>query len=147
MKRSDFMLGGKDFNTLVASQLMETNISRVTEKTSWRETSRIMTDHDITSLPVVDNNLGLVGLVTEYDILRPIAEGKNVNKLTAKDIMSKNCQIVTETAPAMNVLKIFDEKRVFKVFVIEKDILKGVIAKHDVILAYLNATEEPPKGF
>lgn len=147
MRRSDFMLGGRDFKTLVASQMMETDISRVGENTSWREAARIMTDHDITSLPVVDSKNRLLGLITEYDILRPIAEGKDIRTLAAKDILSKDVQIVTENTPAMDVLKRFDEKRVFKMLVVNKDVLTGVIVKHDVILAYLNATEEPPKGF
>jgi len=147
MKRSDFMLGGRDFNNIVASQIMETNICRVTEDTTWYKVSQIMTEHDVTSLPVVNSKLGLVGIVTEYDMIGPIAEGKDVTKLTAKDIMTKELQIVTESTPSINILKIFNELRVFKVFVIEKDILKGVIAKHDVILAYLNATIDAPKGF
>lgn len=147
MRRSDFMLGGRDFKTLVASQIMETNITRVYENTSWRETARIMTDNDLKSVPIVDNNSGLIGLITEYNILGPIAEGKDVNKIKAKDILSRDVQIVTGDTSAMDVLKIFDDKRVFKIFVIEKDVLKGVIVKHDVLLAYLNATEELPKGF
>ncbi len=147
MKRSDFMLGGLDFNTLVAAQLMETNISSIAENTSWHESARKMTDNNMTSFPVINDKRALLGLVTEYDILLPIEEGKNLDTLTAKDIMSKDCQIVTESASAMDVLKIFNGKRIFKVFVVEGEELKGVIVKHDVILAYLNATQKPPAGF
>ncbi|MGR3177646.1 MAG: CBS domain-containing protein [Candidatus Anammoxibacter sp.] len=147
MRRSDFMLGGRDFKTLVASQIMETNIERVGENTSWREVARIMTENELKSLPVVDDNNGLLGLITEYDILGPIAESKNVNTIKAKDIVSKDVQKVTGDTPAMTVLKTFDDKRVFKIFVTENDSLKGVIVKHDILLAYLNTTEEAPKGF
>lgn len=147
MRRSDFMLGGRDFKTLVASQIMETNINRVDEDTSWRETARIMTDNELKSIPVVDKNNGLKGLITEYDILAPIADGKDVNPIKAKEILSKDVQTVVGDTPAMEVLKIFDDKHVFKILVIDGDILSGVIVKHDVLLAYLNATEDAPKGF
>jgi len=147
MKRSDFMLGGLNFNTLVASQMMETNVSSVTADTPWRNLSRILTDNNITSLTVINDKQGIEGLITEYDILRPVAEGKDVSILTAKDILSTNCQIVTENTPAIDLLKIFDEIKVFKVFVTDNGVLKGVIVKQDIILAYLNATEEAPKGF
>ncbi|MGR3220816.1 MAG: CBS domain-containing protein [Candidatus Anammoxibacter sp.] len=147
MRRSDFMLGGRDFKTLVASQIMETNVERISENTSWREAARIMTDNELKSLPVVDDSNGLLGLITEYDILGPIAESKDVKMIKAKDIVSKDVQKVTGDTPAMAVLKTFDDKRVFKIFVIENDVLKGVIVKHDVLLAYLNTTEEAPKGF
>lgn len=147
MKRSDFMLGGIDFKTLIASQMMETNINSIAENTSGRESATIMVDNDMTSLPVVNDKRGLVGVITEYDILRPIEEGKDLETLKAKDIMSKDCQIVSGSTSVVKVLKIFNENRVFKVFVVEDQVLKGVIVKHDVILAYLNATQEPPKGF
>ncbi len=147
MKRSDFMLGGLEFDKLIASQIMETNVCSVTEDSTWRDLSRILTDNNINSLTVVKENQSLVGLITEYDILRSLAEGKDVNTLTAKDILTEDYQTVTENKPAMDVLNLFDEKRVFKVFVIDNGILKGVIVKQDIILAYLNATEETPKGF
>ncbi len=147
MKRSDFMLGGRDFKDITAGQMMETNIARVEEGTTFREAARIMTDHDITSLPVIDSKHGLMGLITEYDVLHPMSEGKDLNSLTAGDILTKDVQVVSESTPAINILNLFDQKRVFKVFVVENEILKGVIAKHDVVLAYLNATEDAPKGF
>ena len=147
MRRSDFMLGGRDFKSLVASQIMETNIERVSANASWREVARIMTENELKSLPVVDDNNGLIGLITEYDVLGPIAESKDVNTIKAKDIVSKDVQKVTSDTPAMNVLKTFDDKKVFKILVLDKDVLAGVIVKHDVLLAYLNTTEEAPKGF
>ena len=147
MKRSTFMLGGMDFKTLVASQMMETNIHTVTIDTSWHECARIIIDSEVTSIPVVDDENKVVGLVTEYDVLRPMEETSDLNTLRAKDIMSKNCQAVAENSMAMDVLKIFNNKRVFKILVTDEDKLKGAIVKHDVILAYLNSTQKPFKGF
>ena len=147
MKRSTFMIGGVDFQTLVASQMMETNIHTVTINTSWHECARIIIDSEATSLPVVDDENKAVGLVTEYDILRPMEDTHDLNTLKAKDIMSENCQIVTENLMAREVLKIFNDKRVFKILVADEQKLKGVIVKHDVILAYINSTQKPFKGF
>ncbi len=47
----------------------------------------------------------------------------------------------------MKVLETFADKRVFKILVVDDGVLKGVIVKHDVILAYLNATGKGPEGF
>lgn len=147
MRRTDFMHGGRDFNSLVASQIMETNIHRVGENANWREIAKVMAENELKSIPVVSGDNGLVGLVTEYDIIAPIADGRDVSSIQARDIMSKDVQSVTGSTSAMSVLKIFDDKRVFKIVVIEKNILKGVIVKHDLLYAYLSATEEAPKGF
>ena len=147
MRGTDFMLGGRDFETLIAAQVMETNISRVGGTAGWRAIAHAMTDRDIQSVPVVDETSGLIGLITEYDMLRPIVEGKNVDEIKANDILSKDMVIVTSDTPAMEVLKTFAEKRIFKILVVDEGTLKGVIVKHDLILAYLAATRKGPEGF
>ena len=147
MRRSDFMLGGRDFATLVASQIMETDISRVGKNTTWREIAKVMTDSEIKSVPVIDDTSGLLGLITEYDMLKPIVDGKNVDEVKASDIYSKDAVTVTGDTAAMKVLETFADKRVFKILVVDGGELKGVIVKHDVILAYLNATGKAPEGF
>ena len=40
-------------------------------------------------LPVVDNNIKLIGIVTAIDIFRAIRQGKNLDSLRAIDIMTK----------------------------------------------------------
>lgn len=147
MRRTDFMLGDRDFKKLVASQIMETNIRYVKENDSWRDAAKVMAEHEMKSIPVINDNNGIVGLITEYDILGPIVDEKDVDSLKAKDIKSSNVQVVTGDTPAMTVLKTFDDKKVFKILVTENDALKGVIVKHDVISAFLSATEEGVKGF
>ena len=147
MKRSTFMMGILDIKTLVASQMTENNIHTATENASWHECVRITIDKEITSLPIVDEENNVAGLVTEYDFLRPMEETNNLDTLKAKDIVFKNCQMVTENSMAMEVLKVFIDNCVFKVFVVDEHKLKGVIVKHDVTLADLNSTQEPFKGF
>ncbi len=147
MRGSDFMIGGHDFKTLVASQMMETNINWVKVSSTWRETAKIMAEYEMKSIPVVDDNKGLVGLITEYDILGPVAGEKDVKNIKAGDIVSRDIQVISADTPAMEVLKIFDDKRVFKILVTENGALKGVIVKHDVLHAYLSATEEGVVGF
>ncbi len=147
MRRTDYMLGGRDFATLVAAQVMESNISRVGEDAGWRAIAHAMTDRDIQSIPVVDETNGLIGIITEYDILRPVAEGKNVDDIKAKDILSKDVVTVTSDTSAIAVIKMFEEKRIFKIFVVDEGALQGVIVKHDLVLGYLHATRKGPEGF
>ncbi len=146
MRRSDFMVGGHDFKTLVASQIMETNIHRVKADATWRATAKEMAMNELKSIPVIDDKNGLIGLITEYDILAPIAEDKDVENIKAGDIASKDMQTIPEDMPAMDVLKLFNDKRVFKVLVVDNGDLKGVIVKHDVLFAYISATEQGVNG-
>lgn len=147
MRKTDFMVGGRDFKSLIASQIMETNIHRVDVNSTWREAAKLMAENELKSIPVIDDKNGLAGIITEYDILGPIAKEKDVDNLNAGDVMSKNIQVIPGNMSAMEVLKLFDDKRVFKVLVVDDGDLKGVIVKHDVLFAYLSATEEGFKGF
>lgn len=55
---------------------------------SIQEIAKVMKEHDIGSLPIVDNNK-VVGIVTDRDIvLEAVAENKT--DVTAKDIMTDN---------------------------------------------------------
>ena len=126
---------------------METNISRVGEDAGWRAIAHAMTDREIQSIPVVDETNGIIGIITEYDMLRPIVNEKNVDDIKAKDILSKDVETVTSDTAAMTVIKMFDKKRIFKVFVVDEGALKGVIVKHDLLLGYLHATQKGPEGF
>ena len=48
-----------------------------------------MLRHDIGAIPIGENDR-LIGMVTDRDIVvRGIAKGKDVSKLTAKDVMTK----------------------------------------------------------
>jgi len=147
MRKTDFMVGGRDFKSLIASQIMETNIHRVDVNSTWREAAKLMAENELKSIPVIDDKNGLAGIITEYDILGPIAKEKDVDSLKAGDVMSKNIQVIPGNMSAMEVLKLFDDKRVFKVLVVDDGDLKGVIVKHDVLFAYLSATEDGFKGF
>lgn len=55
---------------------------------SIQEIAKVMKEHDIGSLPIVDNNK-VIGIVTDRDIvLEAVAENKT--DVTAKDIMTDN---------------------------------------------------------
>jgi CBS domain-containing protein len=47
-------------------------------------------------LPVVDGKSKVLGVVTEFDLLRAIHEGKDLQTVKAEDIMSKNAVCVQE---------------------------------------------------
>jgi CBS domain-containing protein len=53
-----------------ASEVMTRQPIHVAPSTSLREAARLMLDHKIGCLPVVDGSGAMVGLVTDSDLLR-----------------------------------------------------------------------------
>ncbi len=58
---------------LTIDEIMTRNVITVTADATIRDAARLMLDHDIGSLPVLDGNR-LVGIITESDIFRVLVQ-------------------------------------------------------------------------
>lgn len=115
------------------NEFMSKNVVSVAPDTSIIEIARLMKDNNIGSLPVVKENK-VIGIVTDRDIvLRDIAEGKDIKKVTAKDVMTTG---VTTATPEMDIheaAKIMSEKQVRRLPVVEKNNqIIGMLALGDI---------------
>ncbi len=85
------------------------------------------------SMPVTDGNGEVLGVVTEFDLLRRISEGKELVRLTAADVMSKDPITVDKETALPEVLDIMMANNIIKLPVTEKGHLVGVIARCDIL--------------
>ena len=75
-----------------ARDIMTENPACITPETSARQAARLMEDHDVGSLPVVesDANRRLVGVVTDRDLaLRVLGRGESPD-VPVREVMSSN---------------------------------------------------------
>ncbi len=140
MKRSEFMLGGEDVNNIIAGQAMENSVRSCYPTTRWKDIALALVDGGYGSLPVIDSETNLIGLVSEYDLLRVLSTGKDENKITAKDIMTKKTITVMEETPIMDVIKLLEDKHLIRVPVVKGTRLVGILARRDILLCHLKAT-------
>ncbi len=77
------MLGGEKLNNIKTNQAMESSVRYCYPTTSWKEIASAMVDGGYGSLPVIDSEKNLVGIVSEYDLLRVLNTGKDENEITA----------------------------------------------------------------
>jgi predicted transcriptional regulator len=87
-------------------------------------------------MPIADSNGKVIGIVTEIDILNQIRDGKDLEKLTAGDIMTKNPITVDVNTPITDVINIMTEKNVIRLPVTKESHLAGVIARRDILRYY-----------
>lgn len=91
------------------------NVTKVKPESSLKEIAKIMSDENIGSVPVCEDD-ELVGIVTDRDIiLRAIAEEKDIKNLTAKDVMTVNpytCECGCDVEEAEKVMKEFQVRRI-----------------------------------
>lgn len=84
-------------------------------------------------MPVTDEQGGVIGVVTELDILDAVLAGKELVKITAGDIMSPKPITADVSTPLTEIVKIMKEKNVIRLPVTNNGKLVGIIARCDIL--------------
>ena len=123
----------------VASDLMTTNVVAARESTSGTEISTRLLIGEFNGVPVIDENIRVVGIVTAADILRAVRGGKNLDSLRATDLMTKEPIVVKRDTPIDGIIDIMLQKVIVLVPVVDGDNkLIGVVARLDILREKLN---------
>ena len=83
MRRTEFLTTACDPKTLTVGQLMQDAAFTCGSRTDALTISRQMTQRNFGSLPVVEEDRTLVGLISEYDLLQAMIEGRDLRKVMA----------------------------------------------------------------
>jgi len=142
MRRVEYMIGPHDFATLKAEQFMQNVVSYYQVEDTGDRLARAITEGGFGSVPILAGDGKVVGIVSEFDLLKAIMEGKELWKVTAGDIMTKGAISVTQDMPAMEVIQLLQSKHLIRVAVVDAEgKLVGVVARRDILLGYLRATK------
>jgi predicted transcriptional regulator len=88
-------------------------------------------------MPVTDDSGKVIGVVTEFDLLCKVREGKELVKLTAEDVMTKTPVTVDAGKALEDVLNIMIENNIIRIPVTDGGRLVGVIARCDILRTYI----------
>ncbi len=109
-----------------AEDVMTTRVITVTENQTKQEAVRLLAEHRISGLPVLNANNALVGVVTEFDIIGK--EGQTVG-----DIMSRGIISVTPDTDLEEVGHILVHERIKRLPVLASGRLVGIISRADLV--------------
>ena len=147
MRRVDYIVGTRDFSSLLAEQFMQDAVYTYHPDDSAETLAQTMTEEGFGSVPIVDNEQHLLGIVSEFDLLHAIKEKKTLSKVHASDLMTPSPVSVSPETPAMDIIERLEGKHLIRMPVVnEEGKLLGVVARRDVLLGYLKATK-PTKVF
>ena len=140
MRRVDYMVGARDFKTLIAAQFMEDGVDAYRPEDDGETLAQAMTEGGFGSVPIVDQNRHLLGIVSEFDLLRALNEEKHLASVKAGDLMTPNPITVSPETPTMDIIQSLEAKHLIRMPVVnEEGKLVGVVARRDVLQGYLNA--------
>ena len=145
MRRVDYMLGGEDFKKMTASHFMQTDVYYYSKNSTGDKLATAITMGGFGSVPIVDKGKKLVGIVSEFDLLKAIMSGRELEKVTAEEIMTPDPVSVREDTPSEKIIEILQEKRLIRAPVVDKNgKLIGIVARRDILQGYLKSRETPP---
>src|SRR4249920_200205 len=141
MRRVDYMIGLKDFATLKAEQFMQDVVSYYQVEETGDKLAGAITEGGFGSVPILAKDGTVVGIVSEFDLLKAITEGKELSKVTAGEMMTKGTISVTKDTSATEIIRLLQSQHLIRVAVVDaQGKLLGVVARRDILLGYLRAT-------
>jgi len=148
---------------VLARDLMNRNVVVVTRDTTVKEVARLLLEHKISGLPVVDEENYVVGIVSEGDLIfqdkklhipafleilggviyleNPNRLGQDLMKMTAArvgELMTTKVHTVKEDTSVEGIATIMVEKKVNRIPVVDRaGKLVGIISRQDLVKAML----------
>lgn len=140
MRRIEFPSETRNFHQLTAGVLMERNVVTCRPSDSGRHVASELTTLNIGMLPVVKTRGILVGLISEFDLLRALQEGRELDSMRAEEIMTREITAVQEDTPVDEVIRLLEREHLIRVPVVLEEKLVGILARRDILYGYLKAT-------
>lgn len=141
MRKTEFLATVCDPKTLTVGQMMQDAVFTCTPRTDALTASRLMTQRNFGSMPVVEEDRTLVGLVSEYDLLQAMIEGRDLRKILVVEIMATHPVTATEEMTLEEVANLFQDRYITRVPVVRTGKLVGVLARRDLVFGYTKASQ------
>jgi CBS-domain-containing membrane protein len=148
---------------LTVQDIMTRDVITTRPETTVHDAARLMAEHGISGLPVVDADGRVVGIVSEGDLLvrqrprerRPwwrlfLADAATVAReyqkatgATVAEVMTREVMSVSPELPVSLVAVILDEHHIRRVPVVDGDRLAGIVSRGDLVRALARTPAEP----
>lgn len=151
-----------------ARDIMEKNLITIPPEMSVRETAQLLSKHDLTALPVVDEKGEILGIISEADLVYRLAhphlpphiellggviylenpfemkkEFRKLTAVTAREIMTEKVLTVPEDTDVSDVATLMIENNINGVPVLKGKKIVGMVTRHDIVMAL---AREPGKA-
>lgn len=141
-----------------AGDVMTTEVITVKPDATVHAAAKVLSDHGISGMPVIDPGRRVIGILTEGDLLRRAEIGterrtqrhrlrwfdgsaaqvqdyaKSTSRLV-KDVMSRNVISVSELTSLADVATLLETKRIKRVPVLRNGLLVGIVSRASLVRA------------
>lgn len=133
---------------LLAKDVMNRNVRAIKADMGARDAVSWLVQHAYSGAPVVDEAGRLLGVFTEHDCIRALADSLNAS-MPAGNVsyyMTKALLSIAPDTPVLDVAREFTEGKHRRLLVIDRGQLVGIITRRDLVRG-LSSLLEPTKHF
>ncbi len=116
----------------IAKTIMTTNVISVKRQTEIYEAIRTLSEHNITGLPVVNDDMSIAGIITEKDVLNLLYDVKS-KRGKVEDFMTKGVVSFNEDDSLIDITECLIKNSFRRVPIITEGKLVGIISRKDII--------------
>ncbi len=151
---------------LKAKDIMKRDVVTIHSSASLRDISRLLAEHRIIGIPVVDDDKRLVGMISMRDIIREEvrtlgampdyqdvyelfssamdmeeAESISVRRLWVEEIMSRDLHTAVESTPVREICAMMNKFGVHRIPILRDERLVGLVTAMDIIKTLANGQD------
>ena len=116
---------------VAAKEVMSGSVLTVNMDMKLNDVIKLLVQHNVTGLPVVDDDMNLLGIVTEKDVLK-LLYNREKGK-TVQDLMSRDVVAFDENEDLIKIFKCLVENSFRRVPITSSGKLVGIISRRDII--------------
>ncbi len=127
---------------LEAKDIMTRNVVCIKKNIPVVEAIKIMSKNNITGVPVVEDDMTLVGILSEQDVLRLFHTYKDEKDRTVNDFMTQPAVHFEEEERLLDVCYCLRDNSIRRVPVTSNGKVVGVISRSDILKCILQLWDE-----
>ena len=121
---------------------MSKSVVTIAPEESAALAARLLSRHELGSLPVCAADGTLVGIVTDRDIVtRCVAAGEEPGRVPVRDIMSPAPSVITPETPISDAARLMAQRQVRRLPVVEQGHVVGMLSLGDLARSRRTDTE------
>lgn len=122
--------------------LMSKSVVTIAPEESAALAARLLSRHELGSLPICAADGTLVGIVTDRDIVtRCVAAGEEPGRVPVRDIMSPAPSVITPETPISDAARLMAQRQVRRLPVVEQGHVVGMLSLGDLARSRRTDTE------
>ena len=113
--------------------LMSKSVVTIAPEESAALAARLLSRHELGSLPVCAADGTLAGIVTDRDIVtRCVAAGEEPGRVPVRDIMSPAPSVITPETPISDAARLMAQRQVRRLPVVDSGRVVGIVSLGDI---------------